>query len=242
MLGRLAKERRLADKPTTLILDALARGVADPDGLPLFASKQTVGLFPATTLARAAAQRCQDDGYIRVASGSPLKALWTVTDKGVQFLLTQRNPRQVLEDFVRALETRHAQAGELVQAARQMQAGIESLKSAIAIVLPQLHAPVEPAPAEPTGPAIVPLLRSWSAEAAQDCPLPELYARLRATQPTLSIGQFHDALRALKEAEQIHLHPWTGPKYAMPQPEYALLAGHDIAYYASLRQAQTYAA
>lgn len=68
----------------------------------------------------------------------------------------------------------------------------------------------------------------------QDCPLPELYRKLEPGA-RLSIGHFHDCLRRLHEENQIYLHPWTGPLYALPEPAYALLVGHEIAYYASVR-------
>ena len=35
---------------------------------------------------------------------------------------------------------------------------------------------------------------------------------------------------------KIYLHPWTGPLYDIPEPPYALLIGHEIAYYASIRK------
>jgi len=78
------------------------------------------------------------------------------------------------------------------------------------------------------------LLAAWH-DALSDCPLPELYRRLRAESPRLTIGQFHDRLRRMHQDEQIYLHPWTGPLYAIPEPAFALLVGHEIAYYASLR-------
>ena len=31
---------------------------------------------------------------------------------------------------------------------------------------------------------------------------------------------------------QVYLHPWTGPLYALPEPAFALLVGHEVAYYA----------
>jgi hypothetical protein len=31
------------------------------------------------------------------------------------------------------------------------------------------------------------------------------------------------------------LHPWAGPIYEIPEPELAMLVGHAIAYYVSLR-------
>jgi hypothetical protein len=52
---------------------------------------------------------------------------------------------------------------------------------------------------------------------------------------SLTIGHFHDTLRELHEQEKIYLHPWTGPLYEMAEPAYALLAGHEIAFYASIR-------
>jgi hypothetical protein len=39
----------------------------------------------------------------------------------------------------------------------------------------------------------------------------------------------------LHDREQVYLHPWTGPLYAMPEPAFALLIGHEVAYYANLR-------
>jgi hypothetical protein len=65
--------------------------------------------------------------------------------------------------------------------------------------------------------------------------LPELFRRLRDAYPSLTVGQFHDRLRLLHRGEKIYLHPWTGPLYELPEPACALLVGHEIAYYASLR-------
>jgi hypothetical protein len=85
--------------------------------------------------------------------------------------------------------------------------------------------------------ALLTHLRQWQASgASEDCPLPELFRRVRQAAQGMSIGQFHDSLRRLTESEQIYLHPWTGPLYDMPEPPLALLVGHEIAYYASLRR------
>ena len=82
--------------------------------------------------------------------------------------------------------------------------------------------------------AILGHLHQWrESGAAGDCPIPELFRRVQ--QNSLTIGQFHDQLRALQEQEQIYLHPWTGPLHEILEPALALLAGHGIAYYASIR-------
>ena len=65
--------------------------------------------------------------------------------------------------------------------------------------------------------------------------MPELYRAASRDVAELTIGQFHDALRHLHAADAIYLHPWTGPLYDVPEPPYALLVGHEVAYYASRR-------
>jgi hypothetical protein len=69
----------------------------------------------------------------------------------------------------------------------------------------------------------------------RDCPLPDLFTSLSTLDPPPTVGQFHDALRQLHADGRIYLHPWTGPLYALPEPLIALLSGHEIAFYASLR-------
>ncbi|HEY2786070.1 MAG TPA: hypothetical protein VGJ05_13970 [Fimbriiglobus sp.] len=78
-------------------------------------------------------------------------------------------------------------------------------------------------------------LADWSstAGAGQDCPLPDLYRSLTVCDD-LTVGRFHDGLRSLHAEKKVYLHPWTGPLYAMPEPAFALLVGHDVSYYASL--------
>ena len=67
-----------------------------------------------------------------------------------------------------------------------------------------------------------------------DCPLPVLYRSIKAESPWMTIGRFHDSLRGLHENRRVHLHPWTGPLHELPEPTYALLVGHEVAYYASV--------
>jgi hypothetical protein len=82
-------------------------------------------------------------------------------------------------------------------------------------------------------------LARWQDDVAlHDRPLPELYAVGRRSKPRLTIGQFHDGLRTLHERKQIYLHPWSGPLSEIPEPALALLVGHEIAYYASVRIAE----
>jgi hypothetical protein len=183
----------------------------------------------------------------------------------------------VLEDFVRVLEARQGEVGELLGTARRMAESLEGLKDAVARVLPGVSAgrikDPTPQPPPPRGegekelcgsvasalseeashtltpslqgggwgvgfetaslaPAIVAHLTDH--RSATDCPLPELF-RAVAHNRALTIGEFHDCLRQLYADGKITLPAWTGPLYALPEPQYALLIGHGIAYYASLR-------
>ena len=242
----------MADKSSHLVLTALTRAAADTAGVPLVGTRTTPGLFPSTALGKQAAQRCQDDGYLTEAEDR-----CTITDKGMIYLLGQVSPRQVLEDFVRVLESRESQVGELLETARRMQANLESLRGTVTTVLEKLVVPgddlkslfsafhQEPAPkpaGDPVG-AIRDLLLRWKASGAtEDCPLPDLFGRLSASCPGLTIGAFHDVLRKMHVAREVYLHPWTGPLYAIPQPTYALMVGHEIDYYTSLRDESSAAA
>jgi hypothetical protein len=82
---------------------------------------------------------------------------------------------------------------------------------------------------------LVHLSNRYAAGCLADCPLPELFRHLKSYQANVTLGQFHDMLRELLADRKIYLHPWTGPLYELPEPACALLAGHEVAYYASLR-------
>jgi DNA-binding PadR family transcriptional regulator len=278
----------VADKITQQITDALAKAPAHPDGLALYAAKSDAGLFPNTAAAKPAAQKCLADGFVRVAGtdtrGKTPRDLYALTEKGWEFLLAQVNPKQVLEDFVRVLEERRGEVGELLDTARRMAESLQGLKDAVSRVLPvvsesrvRIPEPNPPAPfpareggasrsPAPRGggvgegswvspdpiptavavldadsetdlaPAILARLADWSGPT--DCTLPELFRSLSLLDPAPTIGQFHDCLRKLCAESAVALHSWTGPLYAMPEPAYALLVGHGIAYYASLRSAK----
>ena len=211
------------------------------------------GYFPRRR-PRAAAQRCKDDGYLQVleVGDKPVREVCALTDKGRSWLLHQSSPRQVLEDFVRVLEDRQKQADDLIAAARDMAASLDSLKASVEQMRPlvqgpavngqihHVHAQSQPPTGSPSelSADILTQLAQWHTASSGDCPLPELFKRLKDAHAQLSIGVFHDELRELHERGQLYLHPWTGPLYALPEPPFALLVGHEIAYYASQRNAE----
>ena len=129
-----------------------------------------------------------------------------------------------------------APAHDLEPDARPLRNG--STMSAVTSRLNGSVAVAEPAAAlDDLGGAILARLSDWSSSAAvgQDCPLPELFRSLSLRAVPPSLGTFHDCIRRLHTDHRVYLHPWTGPLYALPEPTTALLVGHNIAYYASLR-------
>lgn len=251
----------MADKPTQLLLDALsAAAAADPAGLPLYKSKAEPGLFPATAAGKPLAQKALADGLFALVPATglrPGREIAAATPKGLEFLAGHASPKQVLEDFVRAVERREADVRNLAAETGRLADAFAGLKSTLAAVLPRVTAdrvsvngyhPQEFAgmPVTATAPPrtavdlagpVLARLSDWAASAAagQDCPLPDLFRSLSTLEEPPTIGTFHDCLRALCNGRRVYLHPWTGPLYTLPEPEYALLSGHNVAYYASGR-------
>lgn len=244
----------MADKSTQLILDALTRAVAEPSGVPLHVQKSGPGLFPTTALARTAADRAKSEGLLQnLEPETKGREVVAITEKGRHFLAHQQSPRQVLEDFVRILEDRQTAVQELSRNVSEMSAGLAALRLVVEQVLPRLTEShtlngqamngtlTRPRPtATAANDALIADVKSQLAEwhatagAAHDCPLPDLFRRLDSADQA-SVGQFHDALRQLHDDHQIYLHPWTGPLYALPEPAFALMVGHEVAFYASIR-------
>jgi DNA-binding PadR family transcriptional regulator len=233
----------LADRSTSITLDALSRAAAAPDGLPLVGGKS--GLFAASAAVRPLAERCKEDGFLRVlrteAKGKSTLEICGITEKGLAYLLREAGPSSVLESLIESLERRGAEASALIDEARKARESLDALRALAERVLAQtersaiaMRLPANGSPAWP-GAALTFLKQRQERGAVGDCSLPELYRAARQTSPQLSIGQFHDGLRSLYERERIYLHPWSGPLYDLPEPALALLAGHDVAYYVSLR-------
>lgn len=240
----------MAEKSTQLILEALGRAAADPEGVPLHGGKTVPGLFAANAAGKQVAQQCKNEGLLRVVrtetKGKATTEVCAITEKGLAFLLSQVSPKQVLEEFLRVLQSRQGQVDDLLAAARRMQESLDALKHAAERALQEVHktasvvGPGHSSNGTETWLAAVMacLARHHESGATDDCSLPLLYHHAQQIAPQLTIGQFHDGLRKLLEQQHIYLHPWTGPLYDLPEPSLALMVGHEIAYYASIR-AQT---
>src|SRR5262249_40151686 len=143
----------------------------------------------------------------------------------------------------------------LIVQARQMQVSLEGLRQQVAPVLDRVrqqpdggaglngifkefHEEVTPQP-DPAAltRSVVEVLGRWVNSG--DCPLPELFRRCRGRPrqcAATSTGTSPDAWRQLEAAGYFSLPPWPAPLYPTPNPAYALLVGHEIVYYASLKR------
>ena len=235
----------MAIQISSLVLNALQRAAVEPEGLALVGSRSAQGLFTATAAGKQAAQRCRDDGLLRVvrteAKGKTPLEICALTEKGLSHLLEQTSPRPVLEALLAAIERCENKLRELVSGATQQHQHLQSLRTLAAKLLEQggQHATVAPPSngKHSTEDHVLDVLTGWhQAGRLGDCPLPDLFRRFKEASPKSTLGQFHDTLRSLLERRSIYLHPWTGPLFEIPEPALALLAGHEIAYYASLRE------
>ncbi len=189
-------------------------------------TRREPGLFPATAAGRHAADRACAAGIFEPAAARP--GHFVLSDRGREAVLADSPPRDLLEDIARAVESRRSQLEELIRATTTMRAEWLALSRLLADALAS-----DPRTDAEWSAEVTAVLADWRAPG--DCPLPELFARLRQKYDGLTIGQFHDRLRRLHESGAIYLHPWTGPLYTLPEPSFALLVGHEIAYYASRR-------
>ncbi len=245
----------LADKSSRLITMALARAATEPEGVPLFSTKSEEGLFANTAPARTAAEKCRTDGLLEVVTetkGKQTREVAKLTQAGQLFLCQSTNTREVLEDFLRAIEGREGQLNDLVDQTQKLSQSFAGVREVLVQLLQTTNSsngngtmtnglviPERPRISAASDELIADIkarLAEWDAQprSGEDFPLPMLYRRLEQAG-RVSVGAFHDALRQLHDDNVIYLHPWTAPLYTLPEPAFALLVGHEVAYYASIR-------
>ncbi|MCS7166235.1 MAG: hypothetical protein RMI91_01815 [Gemmatales bacterium] len=229
-----------------LVLVALRRGLTASEGLPLFASGRQPGLFPRHRVGKQAAEFCLQRGWLEVVGEATALAkgqerYWP-SEAGVRWLVEQGCARLVLEALSRQIGEceRHWQtwAEQIGQVQRQLEQLRRRVETALAVLAPEQQQP-ERFPiwqAEVWQHTLLRCLRHWQdTHPQEDCPLPELFRQVQARHPYLTVGAFQDGLRRGHAQGRILLHPWAGPIHEIPEPEFALLIGHALVYYASLR-------
>jgi hypothetical protein len=246
------------DRVSELLVDALKQALAEPNEQRLFKSGKLDGLFAGRTGGNGeAAARAINEGLLEVVrtetKGKTTTEWVRATPRAVEFLHQHESPVQALKDLHSILQTtRQGVPLWLEEMRRELQTLTQRLTDEAERWTHRLDAlgqRVEEAlrRCESDGPpladgvaadapwarqALVYLDHRQSGGASADCPLPELFAALRDQYPDLTITAFHDRLRRLHERRVLRLLPFPGPASELPEPEYALLDGVSLLYYA----------
>lgn len=248
----------MIDKITETLVDGLKQAMATPGEQRLFRSGKLSGLFPGRTgVSAEAAARALREGLVQVVrteTKGKITTEWVQpSPRGVHFVYEHESPQRALEELRAVLQTnrdavpvwlaeiRHelqALAARLTEQAERWTHQFDALSQRVEETLRRAEAGktagTNGAPrTDPWAVAALAYLDRRSDGATGPCPLPELFAALREQYTELSMTAFHDGLRRLRDRQALRLHPFTGQPGELPQPEYAVLDGAVVLYYAS---------
>jgi hypothetical protein len=244
------------DKIKDVLLDALKQGMAEPGEQRLYRSGKLPGLFAGRTSANGeAATQALRDGFLEVVrtetKGKTVTEWVRVTQKGVDFLLSNESPVRAMDELRAALQmtqegipewmapirqTLQELGSRLTEQVQAVTHRLETLSERVLEAMRRADAAATQVPEAAVNST------PWSLEAVAyldrrreggllgSCPLPELFASLRAKCPELTIKEYHDGLRRLQDRSVVRLLPFDGPN-ELPEPEYALLDGAAVYYY-----------
>jgi hypothetical protein len=248
----------MKDKATEALLEGLRQALTAPGEQRLYKSGKLAGLFAGKAGVNGeAAARGLREGLLEFArtetKGKAVIEWVRLTPAGVRFLHEHESPVKALEelretlhasrdgvpawladmrDRLQALERQLAEDAQrfvhqLDAMSKQVDEALQRLKAAT----PQV--PDGAAEAVPWAVAALTYLDQRAAGgAAPECPLPELFSALAGHHADLSMTDFHAGLRCLRDWHALRLLPSTEPA-ELPQPEYALLEGDVLLYYAA---------
>lgn len=247
-----------ADRTLATLLDALRQALSASSEQRMHRNGKLSGLFPSRGgVSAEAAARAIRDGLLEVVrteeKGKTVIEWVRLTPPGVNFLHEHESPRRALEELRellsaagKAVPVRQAEMQqelrtlaerlsadsqrwlEHIGALRQrVEESLRRLESAVPRVSDRLAAEV-PWAADALGY----LERRHENGASGECPLPELFAAVADGRADFSVAAFHDGLRRLGDRGLLRLLPFAAPPDELPQPEYALLDGATMLYYA----------
>ncbi len=247
----------MSDKKTQALVEALKRAAAGPAEQRLFRSGKLDGLFPGRGGTNAgAAARAVADGLLEVVrtetKGKTAVEWVRLAPRGVDFLHEHESPVQALRDLRDALRATaegvplwleemrqklRALDERLAEDARTWGQALDGLRRRVEEALGRLESLAPRLPdgvvsAYPWAPAALEYLgRRENGGVPGGCPLPELFAALESRHAGLSLSAFHEGLRRMFAQGALRLLPVAEGDLA--QPEYALLDGSSVLYFAT---------
>lgn len=244
----------MTETVTQLLVAALKQGLAEPGEQRLFRSGKLAGLFASRVGASGeAAAQALHDGLLEVVR-TEVKGKTSIewvrpTPRAVEFLHEHQSPRQALQDLLAVLQSTQtgmprwlsevqagfqAQLRQIAEDWQRWQHRLDTLAGQVEQALRRLEAD-----GSDNGSSTVPwrqqairyLERRDQGQGTAKCPLPELFAALRTQWPDLSVTQFHDGLRRLRDQRAVRLLPFDRPLTELAEPEFALPDGLETLFY-----------
>jgi hypothetical protein len=230
--------------PRETAIATLLPALSDPAPRVLFGTAAVPGFFKGQTAAvKAAAEHCLREQWLeetgaKAGTGAKAKSLYRLTARGIEALLrcsppllalqsvdeTLRGQRQLIQQLQNAVEqlvspTRYQRLEQLLQSA------VEKLSPPdVTHVMAAAQSPKPtPAAADASWREKLLQLAKQAGGAAQPQSLRDLFRELKKTHSGLDLGQFHEGVRALRDAGRIRLLPYTRA--------YAEIAGHREAMF-----------
>ncbi len=245
-----------AVNPEAVALEALAQALVDPTPKVLFGSAKSPGFFKGATQAvKAAAQLCEERQWLAgtgawLGKGASKKQTYRLTPAGLQAVLGQSETLVLLRSVHAALQ----EQTQLCHALRDRLGQLQPLSQ----VVEQLAQRIQPpdlskvlAALQSPGPAVheaaPPSARlAWLDEVVQlaaeqkqrdrynPLTLPQAYRALQGKHPGLTLGEYHEGLRTLRDQGRIRLGPYTRALATIEDPRNALFLDGEVMYYVEL--------
>jgi hypothetical protein len=250
------------DKVQELLVDALKQALAEPEPQRLYKSGKLVGLFSARNgIPGDAAVLAVREGLLEVVrtetKGKTAVEWVRVTPKGIEFIHAFESPVAALKELSAVLQAnrdaipfwlteiknRLNDLGTAVSAeAQRWSHRLDSLSQRVEEALKRVDGgpslPDDALADAPWAPQVLTYLRHRKFSGVSgECTFPELYQVARDQSPDLSLIAFHDRLRRLQDRKLLQLHPFNGQPQDITQPEFALVEGSRLLYYATLPSA-----
>lgn len=243
------------------LVEALRQALAESDEQRLYKSGKLSGLFPSRNgVHAAAAEQALRDGLLEIVrtetKGKTVIDWVRPTPRGVEYLHERESPLCALQELRSTLQlNQRAVPLWLMEMRGALQAMDERLATDARKWLERLDALTRRVDEtlrrlEQSAPLLPPEIAAahpWAIDAlnyldrrrlavgngdTSTCPLSELFAALVRQHTDLSLRVYHEGLRRLHERRLIHLQPAVSLA-DLPQPEYALLEGSAVFYYAA---------
>jgi hypothetical protein len=229
--------------PRETAIATLLPVMSDPAPRVLFGTAAVRGFFKGQTAAvKAAAEVCLREKWLeetseKVGKGVKAKSLYRLTPHGIETLLRHSPPLLALQSIDETLRTQRQLLAQVQDSIAQLTSPLrqQRLEQLFQAAVEKLNPPdlaqvvaeagrTRSARSEADPEWLDSLVRyARQSTAARPLSLRDLFREVKKTHPSLDLGQFHEGVRALRDAGRIRLIPYTRA--------YAEIAGHREAMF-----------